>query len=54
MNFTTPKGVANDVTKKGRWGNGDIEVDIKSVDEIPYAIGLVRQSLENQLDTVEA
>ncbi len=46
-----PKEVATDVTNKGRWGNGDIQVDIKSADEIPYAMGLVRQSLENQLDT---
>ena len=40
-----PKERANDVTNKGRWGNGDIEVDIKSIEEVPYALGLIRQSL---------
>ncbi len=48
-----PKEVANDVTNKGRWGNGDVEVDIKTAEEIPYAMGLIRQSLENQLDAAD-
>ena len=44
-----PKNVCKDVTALGRWGNGDIEVGISSLDEVPYAIGLVRQSLERQM-----
>ncbi len=33
----------------GRWGNGDVEVSLVTLDELPYVIGLVRQSLELQL-----
>jgi uncharacterized protein with ParB-like and HNH nuclease domain/predicted transport protein len=44
-----PKGFCKDVTDIGRWGNGDVEVGFSSLDEIPYVIGLVRQSLDLQL-----
>jgi uncharacterized protein with ParB-like and HNH nuclease domain/predicted transport protein len=44
-----PKGVCQDVTAKGRWGNGDVEVGLSTLDELPYVVGLVRQSLELQL-----
>jgi predicted transport protein len=44
-----PKGVAKDVTNLGRWGNGDVEVGLASEEDIPYAVGLVRQALERQL-----
>lgn len=44
-----PKGLCRDVTGLGRWGNGDVRVDLKSIDELPYIMGLVRQSLELQL-----
>ena len=44
-----PKGLCKDVTDIGRWGNGDVEVGLSSLVELPYVIGLVRQSLELQL-----
>lgn len=44
-----PKGKCKDVSGLGRWGNGDVEVGLSSIDELPYVIGLVRQSLELQL-----
>ncbi len=44
-----PKGLCKDVTGIGRWGNGDVEVGLSTLDELPYVIGLVRQSLELQL-----
>ena len=44
-----PKEMCTDVTGMGRWGNGDIAVTLSSLDELPYVIGLVRQSLELQL-----
>ena len=47
--ITDSKGVCRDVSGLGRWGNGDVEVGCASVDELPYVIGLVRQSLEKQL-----
>jgi uncharacterized protein with ParB-like and HNH nuclease domain/predicted transport protein len=46
-----PKGLAKNVTGIGRWGNGDVELGVASLEEVPYAIGLIRQSLERQLDS---
>lgn len=44
-----PKGLCKDVTDIGRWGNGDVEIGLSNLDELPYVIGLVRQSLDLQL-----
>lgn len=44
-----PKGLCKDITDIGRWGNGDVEVRLSNLDELPYVLGLVRQSLELQL-----
>lgn len=44
-----PKGICRDITNVGMWGNGDVDFRLSSLEEIPYAIGLVRQSLELQL-----
>ena len=44
-----PKGLCKDVTGLGRWGNGDVEVGLKSIQELPYIMGLVRQSYERQM-----
>jgi len=45
-----PKGVAKNVTGIGRWGNGDVEVAVANLDEVSYAVGLIRQSLDRQLE----
>jgi predicted transport protein len=44
-----PKGLCKDVTNLGRWGNGDVEIGLSSLDELPYVMGLVRQSFERQM-----
>lgn len=44
-----PKGICEDVTNLGLWGNGDIRVELKSLDELPYVMGLIRQSYERQM-----
>ena len=44
-----PKGLAKDVTNRGRWGNGDVEVDLSKPEELPYVLGLVRQAFEKQM-----
>ena len=44
-----PKGLCKDVTGIGRWGNGDVEIGLSKLEDLPYVIGLVRQSLELQL-----
>jgi predicted transport protein len=44
-----PRHICNDVSNLGRWGNGDVEVGLTSADDLPYVIGLIRQSLERQM-----
>ena len=44
-----PKGFCKDTTSVGRWGNGDVEIGISSLDELPYIMGFVRQSFEKQM-----
>lgn len=46
---TDPRGLCKDVTGVGRWGNGDVEVGFSSLEELPYIMGLVRQSFERQM-----
>ena len=44
--FPTPLGI---------WPkrNGDVELGVATLNEVPYALGLIRQSLERQLDNDE-
>ena len=44
-----PRGLANDITNLGRWGNGDIEVELSAPEELRYVMGLVRQAFEKQM-----
>lgn len=47
--LSDPRGMCIDVSGKGRWGNGDVELKLTNEDDLPYVLGLVRQSLELQL-----
>ena len=49
VELSDPKGICRDVSTMGRWGNGDVEVGIRAIDELPYVMGLVRQSFERQM-----
>lgn len=44
-----PRGLCLDVTNLGRWGNGDVEVGLSSLDDLPYIMGLIRQSFDRQM-----
>ena len=44
-----PRGSAKDVTNLGRWGNGDAEVQLNTLEELPYVMGLVRQAFEMRM-----
>ncbi len=44
-----PRGLARDVTGLGRWGNGQVEIGISSVNDLTYAMGIVRQAFEAQM-----
>ena len=44
-----PRSLAKDVTNLGRWGNGDVEVGLSTLEDLPYVMGLVRQAFERQM-----
>ena len=44
-----PRGLCKDVTNLGRWGNGDVEVGLETLEQLPYVMGLVRQAFEKQM-----
>jgi len=43
------KGICRDVSGTGRWGNGDVEVGLDSLNELPYVMSLIRQAYERQM-----
>lgn len=43
------KGICKDVRGKGRWGNGDIEVKISSVNQIDDVMFVIKQSFDKQI-----
>jgi len=49
-----PRGLCKDVTNLGRWGNGDVEVGMSEIEELPYVMALVRQAFEKQMGNGEA
>lgn len=44
-----PKKLCRNVSKVGRWGNGEVEARIKEFDDIPYVMSLIRQSFDHQM-----
>ena len=44
-----PKEIIRDISNISRVGTGDVEISLKSLEELPYIIGLVRQALEKQI-----
>jgi len=44
-----PRKLCRDVSSLGRWGNGEVEVKLDNQADLPYVMGLIRQSLERQL-----
>jgi len=49
IDLNDPKEIARDVTGIGRWGNGDVKISLTDVDQIPYVMGLIKQSFEKQM-----
>lgn len=48
-----PKGLCRDVSGVGRWGNGDVEVMVSSIDQLDYVMSLIKQSFEKQVEDTE-
>ena len=49
VDITDSRSLCKDVTGLGHQGNGDVEVALTSLEELPYIMGLVRQSFERQM-----
>ncbi len=49
IDINDPRQMCKDVTDLGRWGNGDVEVGLTSGADLPYVMGLIRQSFERQI-----
>lgn len=47
--INVPRCIAKDITEKGRWVNGDVEVGLSYSTEIDYILFLIRQSLDLQM-----
>lgn len=47
-----PLNLCKDVTNLGRWGNGDVELGLQSVDELDDVMELIQQAFEVQIETV--
>lgn len=43
-----PDNLCKDVTDLGRWGNGDVEVGVSSVEDINIAVDFIQQALDYQ------
>jgi len=41
-----PNGICKDVTDKGRWGNGDVEIGISNFEELGYIMFLIKQAFD--------
>lgn len=48
------KGLVRDMTNIGHYGNGDAEIAINAIGELPYVMGLVRQAFEKQMTDGDA
>lgn len=48
-----PRKLCRDVTGLGRWGNGNVQVDLQSLDDMNYVVGLARQALDKQMGSDE-
>lgn len=49
-----PRELCKDVSGLGRWGNGDVEVGLSSIDDLPYVMGLVGNRLNDRWAVGEA
>lgn len=45
-----PKGRCTDVSSKGRWGNGDVEVGISNMNELDDVMDLIQQAFDIQME----
>lgn len=51
--FNDPRGLCRDVQNIGRRGNGDYEMKLTTSADIPYALDLIKQALQKQVEVSE-
>lgn len=51
-NLFDPNGVARNVKNIGHRGNGEVEYKLSSMDDIDYAMNLIEQSMDTQLEKI--
>ena len=44
-----PRGITEDISMKGRWGNGEVSVHFRRMEELPSVLDLIKQSYEKQV-----
>ena len=44
-----PQCLCRDVSLIGHWGNGDVAIELSSEQDVPYVMGLIRQSFDRQM-----
>ena len=47
-----PKHICEDVSEIGHLGYGDVRMTLNSISDLPYVMGLVRQSFDRQMGNV--
>lgn len=48
-----PDGLCRDISNIGSWGNGDVEICLSTREQLPYVMGMIRQSFDRQMETGE-
>jgi len=43
-----PKGICKDITSLGRWGNGDVEIGLDSLDMLDDVMSIIEQAFRLQ------
>ena len=46
-----PLGKCKDVSDVGRWGNGDVEIGISKLEDLDYAMELIQQAFDTQIES---
>ena len=49
-NIKDPKNLCRDISGLGRWGNGDVEVNLRNASELDDIIDLVEQAFDEQMN----
>ena len=45
-----PKGICKDVTDVGRWGNGDVEIALNSLDGLDDVMEIIEQAFKQDVE----